>query len=204
MLMIKYDKLSLNFETNEKVFSPKGLDAGTKAMLEEATIQAQDRILDLGCGFGFVGIYLAKKYPSSSITMVDISQNAINLSSKNARVNDVTPEIILSEGFNAISQKTFDVILTNPPYHIDFSVPKKFIENAYLQLTLNGKLYMVTKRRKWYENKIRSIFSYVKVTENNGYYIFYAEKREKKAINKKKEKGNLSKKLRRKYDKRKG
>ena len=62
---------------------------------------------------------------------------------------------------------------------------------------------MVTKRRKWYENKIRSVFGYVKVTEVDDYYVFYAEKRAKKLLVKKKEK-KMSKKLQRKYGKRKG
>ncbi|OQO87954.1 methyltransferase [Enterococcus casseliflavus] len=201
MLAVRYDELSLEFETNESVFSPKGLDAGTKAMLKEAVINDQDRILDLGCGYGFVGIYLAKKYPDTTVTMTDISANAIDLTTKNAQRNEVAPEIVLSEGFREISDKTFGVILSNPPYHVDFSVPKEFIEQAYRQLALNGKLYMVTKRRKWYENKIRSIFGYVKVTEVDDYYVFYAEKRAKKPLVKKKEK-KMSKKLQRKYGKR--
>lgn len=203
MLAVRYDELSLEFETNESVFSPKGLDTGTKAMLKEAVINDQDRILDLGCGYGFVGIYLAKKYPDTTVTMTDISANAIDLTTKNAQRNDVAPEIVLSEGFREISDKTFDVVLSNPPYHVDFSVPKEFIEQAYRQLALNGKIYMVTKRRKWYENKIRSVFGYVKVTEVDDYYVFYAEKRSKKPLVKKKEK-KMSKKLQRKYGKRKG
>lgn len=203
MLAVRYDELSLGFETNESVFSPKGLDVGTKAMLKAAVINDQDRILDLGCGYGFVGIYLAKRYPEAAVTMTDISANAIDLTTKNAQRNDVAPEIVLSEGFKEISDKTFDVILSNPPYHVDFSVPKEFIEKAYRQLALNGKLYMVTKRRKWYENKIRSVFGYVKVTEVDDYYVFYAEKRAKNPLVKKKEK-KMSKKLQRKYGKRKG
>lgn len=203
MLAVRYDELSLEFETNESVFSPKGLDVGTKAMLKAAVINDQDRILDLGCGYGFVGIYLAKRYPEAAVTMTYISANAIDLTTKNAQRNDVAPEIVLSEGFKEISDKTFDVILSNPPYHVDFSVPKEFIEKAYRQLALNGKLYMVTKRRKWYENKIRSVFGYVKVTEADDYYVFYAEKRAKNPLVKKKEK-KMSKKLQRKYGKRKG
>lgn len=203
MLAVRYDELSLEFETNESVFSPKGLDVGTKAMLKAAIINDQDRILDLGCGYGFVGIYLAKRYPEAAVTMTDISANAIDLTTKNARRNDVAPEIVLSEGFREISDKTFEVILSNPPYHVDFSVPKEFIEKAYRQLALNGKLYMVTKRRKWYENKISSVFGYVKVTEVDDYYVFYAEKRAKNPLVKKKEK-KMSKKLQRKYGKRKG
>lgn len=68
----------------------------------------------------------------------------------------------------------FTLILSNPPYHTDFSVPKHFIEIGFKKLVLGGKLIMVTKRLDWYKNKLTSIFGGVKI---NGYYVFIAEKR---------------------------
>lgn len=198
-MQIDYKNTLLEFETNEDVFSPKDLDMGTKTMLNHAEIKDGDQILDLGCGFGFVGIYYAKLFPSSKVTLVDISENAVKLSKKNAQLNGVAPTILESDGFNALKNQTFDVVLSNPPYHADFSVPKAFIESAYRQLNMNGKLYMVTKRRIWYENKIRSVFGYVKVIEENGYCVFYTEKRERKKNSQPKNRNKLSKKLQRKY-----
>ena len=165
---IDFEGINLIFEANEEVFSPNGLDLGTKSMLKIADIKEADTILDLGCGYGFVGIYYAKKYLSAKITMVDISTEAIKLSQKNAVLNNVKPEIIESNGFEKIKDQKFDIILSNPPYHVDFSVPKHFIENSFMQLNQGGKFYMVTKRRKWYENKIRTVFGNVKVIESNG------------------------------------
>ena len=91
---IEFDDINLTFETNEQVFSPNGLDLGTKSMLELADVKETDTILDLGCGYGFVGIYYSKKHPLSKITMVDLSENAIKLTKKNALSNNVKPEII--------------------------------------------------------------------------------------------------------------
>lgn len=202
MAIITYNEITLDFQTSTEVFSPKGLDLGTKSMLENVSITEGDRILDLGCGFGFVGIYFSKRFPESQVVMTDISSQAIELSKINADKNNVSPQIVMSNGFEEIKDQKFDVILSNPPYHVDFSVPKEFIEGAYRQLSIGGRLYMVTKRKKWYENKIRSVFGYVRVIEVNDYFVFYSEKREKKQSPKKKEKKHsLSKKLQRKYQK---
>ena len=76
---------------------------------------------------------------------------------------------------------------------------KGFIEDGYKTLVPDGKLIMVTKRLTWYKNKLTSVFGGVKVFEQDGYYVFVAEKRKVTRINKKKEKQKLSKKLERRY-----
>lgn len=92
----------------------------------------------------------------------------------------------------------FTLILCNPPYHADFSVPKKFIEVGFRKLAMGGKLVMVTKRLDWYKNKLISVFGGVKVREIQGYYVFAAEKRGRVIKKKKKPVRKLSKKLQRK------
>ncbi|ERL65124.1 HemK [Schleiferilactobacillus shenzhenensis LY-73] len=174
---ITYQGTTLRFTSNAEVFSPRGLDQGTETMLNHAEVHANDRILDLGCGFGFVGVYFAATKPEARVTMADVDGNAVALAKENAEQNHVTPMISQSDGFAAIRDARFDVILSNPPYHENFSVPKHFIEGAYRQLAPNGRLYMVTKRRTWYENKIRTVFGGVHVIEDNGYFVFAAQKR---------------------------
>ena len=200
MLTINYQATSLQFETDAEVFSPRGLDLGTESMMEQLRTEDGQRVLDLGCGFGFVGIYLATQYPHDQVTMVDVDQNAVGLSKLNAKHNQVTPTILQSNGFEKLGDQTFDLILSNPPYHTDFAIAKEFIEDGHRHLAMGGHLYMVTKRRKWYENKIRSTFGNVQVTELNDYCVFYAEKRPfaKHKKNQAKE-HTLSKKLQRKY-----
>ncbi len=100
--------------------------------------------------------------------------------------------IRVRDGYNNIEEGDFTWILSNPPYHVDFSVPKHFIEVGY------KKLVMVTKRLAWYKNKLTSIFGGVKVHEINGYYVFVVEKRiQSKKVNEKTT-NTLSKKLQRK------
>lgn len=194
--------LELQFDTSDGVFSPSAIDMGTLAMLSEAEFHQNDKVLDLGCGYGVVGILAAKIVGEKNVIMCDISEEAVEISRKNAVSNSIKDlKIVQSNGFQNINEQDFTVILSNPPYHTDFSVAKEFIENAFRHLAVGGKLFMVTKRLVWYKNKITSVFGGVKVVEKDGYFVFIAEKRTFKKPVKRKEKQGLSKKLERKLEK---
>ena len=189
--------------TNEDVFSPGAIGKGTKAMLSFVSFSEADKVLDLGCGCGIVGICAAKQIGAERVVMCDISENAIQLSKQNAEANGVeTVTIRQSDGLKEISETGFTLILSNPPYHTDFAVAKGFIEDGFKKLAVGGKMVMVTKRLDWYRNKLASVFGGVTVKEKDGYYVFIAEKRGNRSP--KKEKKNeqvMSKKLQRKYGK---
>jgi 16S rRNA (guanine1207-N2)-methyltransferase len=194
--------LELQFDTSDGVFSPSAIDTGTLAMLSEVEFHLDDKVLDLGCGYGVVGILAAKIVGVKNVIMCDISEEAVEISKKNAVLNSIENiEIIQSNGFHNINENDFTIILSNPPYHTDFSVAKGFIENAFRHLVVGGKLLMVTKRLDWYKNKITSVFGGVKVIEKDGYYVFIAEKRTIRKPVKGKKKQGLSKKLERKIEK---
>lgn len=69
-----------------------------------------------------------------------------------------------------------EYFFSNPPYHVDFKIPKEFIEKGFNRLTIGGKMYMVTKRKDWYKNKFISIFGGVRIWEIEDYYVFMAVK----------------------------
>ena len=170
--------MDLSFETAQTVFSPAQIDRGTLAMLETVLFAPGEKILDLGCGYGVVGICAAKMCGAENIVMTDIDPKCVSLSQKNAALNGVSGiKIIQSDGFRQLNETQFTYILSNPPYHADFSVPKHFIEKGFNRLIPGGCLIMVTKRLDWYKNKLTAIFGGVKITEANGYFIFRAEKR---------------------------
>lgn len=170
--------IELTFKTSEASFSPLGADKGTLAMLSLAEFPQGGRILDLGCGYGIVGIYAAKLIGGQNVTMSDIDRESVELSRRNAELNN-TPDvkIIRSDGFENITEKDFSLILSNPPYHTDFSVAKHFIEKGFNRLKIGGKMLMVTKRRDWYKNKFIAVFGGVEIKEISGYFVFCAEKR---------------------------
>lgn len=195
--------VDLNLITDYEVFSPKNIDLGTKAMLSFVKLLPNDKVLDLGCGYGVVGIWAAKQIGASSVTMTDINPKAVECAKENAILNQVFDgmSIVLSDGLKDIMDSEYTLILSNPPYHVDFSVPKQFIEQGHKKLALGGRMLMVVKRKDWYQNKLSNVFGGVKVYEKDGYYILEAQKREKRPAPKK-EKPALSKKLQRKYAKR--
>ena len=179
MIKDNINGINLVFETASTVFSPLNIDSGTLAMLSVTDFSDDDKLLHLGCGYGVVGIYAAKIIGVQNIVMSDIDEKCVLLSKKNAEINGVGGiEIIHSNGFANINHKDFSLILTNPPYHADFSVPKHFIEKGFNRLKIGGKLLMVTKRKDWYKNKLTAIFGGVKISEIDGYYVFCAEKRD--------------------------
>ncbi len=167
-----------SFETTPELFSPRGLDRGTEAMLSTVTFAPGERVLDLGCGCGVVGILAAKIVGAENVVMTDIDTDAVRVSKMNAERNAAQGVTVLqSDGFRDHQETDFDWILSNPPYHEDFSVAKNFIMKGFNRLKIGGKLVMVTRRRLWYQKKLTSIFGGTEVHEIDGYFVFRAEKR---------------------------
>lgn len=194
--------IPLCFETGGSVFSPGGVDAGTLAMLAEAELKPGDKVLDLGCGYGPVGLYAAKRLGIGSVVLCDVSEEAVGYARANAAGNGLPGlDIRLSDGYSAVPEHDFTLILSNPPYHTDFSVAKRFIEGGFRRLALGGRMMMVTKRREWYQNKLAAVFGGVKTLERDGYWVFLAEKRREGAAPKRpKQPAGLSRKLRRRQE----
>ncbi len=187
-------------ETGTYYFSPQSIDKGTLFMLSKMQVSPSDKVLDLGCGYGVVGIYIAKIIGGERVIMSDISTEAVQLTCNNLRLNGlIGVNVLQSDGLKNIPDNGFTLILSNPPYHTDFSVAKAFIEGSFRKLAIGGRLMMVTKRLNWYKNKITAVFGGVKIFEENGYYVFLAEKRTGFVKKPAKDKHGLSKKLKRKY-----
>jgi len=171
--------VGLVFKTDGIAFSPHKIDKGTLAMLSIIDLKPTDKVLDLGCGYGVVGIYAVKHIGGQNVVMSDIDETCVGISKTNAGMNGVGGiKIIQSDGFGSIQNNDFTLILSNPPYQADFSVPKHFIEKGFNRLKVGGKLYMVTKRKEWYKNKLIAIFGGVLINEIDGYYVFCSEKRD--------------------------
>ena len=187
-------------ETGEYYFSPTRVDLGTRFMLETVPVREGDKVLDLGCGYGVVGIYAAKRLGGDHVVMCDILEDAVALATDNLARNGITgARVLQSDGLKAVEDRDFTLIYSNPPYHTDFSVAKAFIEDGFRKLAVGGRMVMVTKRLDWYRNKLKSVFGGVKVFEAEDYYIFLSEKRAARVVKPKKNTQTMSKKLQRKY-----
>jgi|TARA_Y100000310_G_C20681205_1_gene816071 16S rRNA (guanine1207-N2)-methyltransferase len=167
----------LAFETSDHQFSPRAIDAGTLALLSVVDFKEGEKVLDLGCGYGVVGILAARIVGPGNVLMLDNDPAAVELSRMNCKRNGLEGvEVILSEGLAEVTATGFDLILSNPPYHADFSIARQFIEKGFNRLAIDGRMAMVTKRRKWYRNKLSSIFGGTRVQEVDGYQVFESVK----------------------------
>ena len=184
LLQVEILGQQVSLETRPGLFSPEHVDRGTLAMLSHVKIASGMRIMDLGCGCGVVGIVAAKIAGEENVFMSDADPMAVETARRNAERNGVSGvQVCVSDGFQSVDASGFDLILSNPPYQTDFSVAKGFIEKGFNRLKIGGRLYMVTKRREWYKNKMISVFGGVEIHETDGYFVFVSERRSLQSAN---------------------
>ena len=184
LLQVEILGQQVSLETRPGLFSPEHVDRGTLSMLSHVKIASGMRIMDLGCGCGVVGIVAAKIAGEENVFMSDADPMAVETARRNAERNGVGGvQVCVSDGFQSVDASGFDLILSNPPYQTDFSVAKGFIEKGFNRLKIGGKLYMVTKRREWYKNKLISVFGGVEIHETDGYFVFIAQRRSQRYAN---------------------
>jgi 16S rRNA (guanine1207-N2)-methyltransferase len=170
--------VQLHLRTHAKLFSPHRADAGTVSMLTVTELRPQEHVLDLGCGYGLVGIYMGKLFGGRQVVMSDSDPLAVEVARANTVLNDLSDiPVVLSDGFERISRTDFTLIMSNPPYHADFAVPKAFIEGAWRHLIVGGRLVMVVRRVTWYKNKMQAVFGGVRITHADGYAVLESQKR---------------------------
>ena len=136
----------LTFITDAGVFSRDGLDRGTELLLE-ALPALSGRVLDLGCGWGPVGVALGKRYPQLEIVMTDINQRAVALARRNLEANGVRAEVVQGDGFESVTGG-FDAIVTNPPIRAGKAVIYGLFAGARDHLNPGGALYLVIRKQQ--------------------------------------------------------
>lgn len=179
MYTVTFSGQKIEIETDASLFSPKEADRGTLAMLKHVTFQPEDKVLDLGCGCGIVSLAAAASgVKPENLVLTDIDEKAVSIASANLIRNGYEGSVcVVGDALSAVPGSDFDLILSNPPYHTDFKVAKTFIEKGFNRLKIGGRMFMVTKRKDWYKNKLIAIFGGVRVYEEDGYYVFEAQRR---------------------------
>lgn len=164
------------FDTDNGVFSKKGLDFGTRTLLENLpTENIHGTVLDFGCGYGPIGIFLSKE-TDAEIHMVDINERSLTLARKNAEKMQVRPIIFLSNQYEAISEK-YDFIITNPPIRVGKKILYEILFSAKKHLKKNGELWLVIHK----DQGAKSLYQDLKkeyqvqiIAKNKGFFIIRA------------------------------
>lgn len=166
---------SFSVTTGSGTFSKDGLDKATSLLIESCDLRGDERVLDLGCGWGAVGIALKTVHKDVSVVMSDVNKRAVMLAKQNLEKNGIEADVRVSFAFEKIPE-SFNVILTNPPYAAGRKVCYQFIEESFAHLEKNGAFLLVARHQKggkMLEAKIEDIFGNVETLAKKGGFRVY-------------------------------
>jgi 16S rRNA (guanine1207-N2)-methyltransferase len=167
--------------TASGVFSRQRVDRGTRLLIKHMDIGPADAVLDLGCGYGVVGIVAAFLAPAGRTTLVDINQRAVSLARENIRANGLeNAEACQGDGFAPIADRTFDVITLNPPIRAGLALVHRLVEEAEDHLNPAGRFYLVGRTKQGVvrlSEKMGGVFGAVEEVAKGGGFRLYLARR---------------------------
>ncbi len=174
---LNYRGHALRFTTDAGVFSRGEVDQGTRLLLD-ALPELSGDVLDLGCGWGTIGVSVAKVYPACRVTMVDVNHRALALCEENARAAGVTVSCMESDGMTSVMERRFDCIITNPPIRSGKQTIYRMFADAAACLKEGGALYLVIRKQQGAEScmkYLRTLYAQVdKVAKSAGFWVLRA------------------------------
>lgn len=162
------------------VFSYGALDEGTRLLLESVEVRPTDRVVDIGCGYGAIGIVAARLAPEGFVTMVDTDARAVDLARRNAARNGViNAEVLVSDGSRAAGERGFDLVLSNPPLHASPGTIRRLTAEAYGKLAPGGRLAYVVHKAYDARPIIENVFGEVStLAENEAFRVIGATRQD--------------------------
>lgn len=181
--------INFNFVTDTNVFSRNDVDKGTELLIDAVIedIKARgakkgERLLDLGCGYGVVGVVMKSVFMSFEVTSVDVNARAVELAKENASKNNVKlARCTQSDVLSALSSEDiFDIVMTNPPVRAGKQTVFSFYEQAYEHMAPGAAIYSVLQRKQGApssEKKLTELFGNCEtVAISGGYRVMKAVK----------------------------
>ncbi len=170
----------LTFHTTWGIFSPREVDEGSRMLLDFMEIGESDDCLDLGCGYGPIGMAMARLAPKGHTVLVDKDFVAVDFANKNISLNHIdNAEAMLSNGFAAIGNRKFDIIASNIPAKVGNEMLYLFLYDALSHLKPGGRLYVVTITglRQFIKRSFNEVFgNYDKLKQGKAYTVAMAQK----------------------------
>lgn len=174
---------TFRFKTDNGVFSKKEVDFGSRLLIESFSYPAgvEGRLLDVGCGYGPIGLSLANAYPDVMVEMVDVNARAVELAKENAASNGISNvELYESDVLENVEHTSFAAILTNPPIRAGKNVVHEIFTKSYDHLCAGGELWVVIQKKQGAPSameKMEALFGNVEVVlKKKGYYILLSKK----------------------------
>ncbi|KXH80780.1 class I SAM-dependent methyltransferase [Sporosarcina sp. HYO08] len=173
---------TVRFKTDAGVFSKGEVDFGSRLLAESfVSPEGDGNILDVGCGYGPIGLSIAASFPERTVHMVDVNERALALAKYNAAQNNIANvKIYSSDALSAVTAGGFAAILTNPPIRAGKETVFNFYAGAYLKLDKGGELWVVIQKKQGAPSTIQrlnELFGNVEtVVKKKGYYILKAKK----------------------------
>lgn len=179
IIEFNYKNEVIKLISDHGVFSRERVDYGTRVLLDTVELDNCHSLLDMGCGYGVIGLSLKKVYPHIDIDMVDINERAISLSIKGSKLNELSVNVYQSDLYEEITN-TYDAILSNPPIRAGKQVVFTIIEEAYDHLNKDGNLWIVIQKKQGAPSarkKMNDVFGNCEVVNRDkGYYILKSKR----------------------------
>lgn len=159
--------------TDNGVFNKKGLDFGTRVLLENINTDNKYSFLDMGCGCGPIGFYILLNKPDSVVDMVDVNNRAIKLTKIGLKKNHINAEVFNSDAYSNVAGK-YDCIITNPPIHVGKEKVYEIIRGAKDHLNNNGELWIVIRKDQGAKSMINDnsdIYNFEIINKIKGFWI---------------------------------
>lgn len=168
------------FHSTWGLFSPRAVDEGSRLLIDHLELAPQAQCLDLGCGYGPIGLAMAALAPQGRTWLVDKDFVAVEYARKNAALNGLAnAEALLSNGFSALGGRRFDVIASNVPAKVGKELLHLLLHDARSHLRPGGQLYVVTITglRRFIERNFEEVFgNYEKLKQGRQYTVARARR----------------------------
>lgn len=176
-ITITFRDQPFQFITDDGVFSKGRLDYGSEVMLDAIMDELHGRVLDLGCGYGPIGVIIGKT-KRVDLTMVDVNARAVELANENVKQHRLKAQVLVSDGLEQV-EGLFDYILLNPPIRAGKAVVYRLFEESKDHLAPGGKLVIVIQKKQGADSakkKLQDLFGQADTIEKSaGFHVIVAQ-----------------------------